>query len=106
HRLGAGQRPVSVPYTIEQGRECVMISVEGTVVVAMDFQNDFCHPDGVYGTSGVFSHVPVAAADVITRAIPVLREAKQRRIPVVGVRLQVWTDLEGKAIGVDQFRPQ
>jgi ureidoacrylate peracid hydrolase len=79
---------------------------DGMVIVAMDFQNDFCHPDGVYGTSGVFSHVPVAAADVVPRILPVLREAKARRIPIVGVRLQVWTDLDGTGIGIEQFRPQ
>jgi nicotinamidase-related amidase len=79
---------------------------DGMVIVAMDFQNDFCNPEGVYGTSGTFSHVPSAAADVIPRLLPVLRAAKSRRIPVVGVRLRVLTDLDGAAIGVEQFRPQ
>lgn len=79
---------------------------DGLVIVAMDFQNDFVHPDGVYGTSGTFSHVPVAAVPVIEGVQPVLRAAKARRIPIVGVRLRVFTDLDGKAIGVDQFRQQ
>jgi nicotinamidase-related amidase len=78
---------------------------DGMVVVAMDFQNDFCHPEGLYGRTEAFRHVPPAAADVVGRFLPVLREAKTRRIPIVGVRLKVWTDLDGKGIGLQQFRP-
>lgn len=79
---------------------------DGMVILAMDFQNDFCHPEGLYGRSESFKHVPPAATDVVARALPLLRVAKKRRIPIVGIRLQVLTDLDGKAMGVDQFRPQ
>lgn len=77
-----------------------------SALLVMDVQNDFCHPDGLYGTSAAFRHVPAAAAHVVPRIFPVVRACKERRIPVVATRLRVLTDLDGRGIGLDQFRPQ
>lgn len=78
----------------------------GLTLLAFDIQNDFCHPDGVYGASGTFSHVPAAAKQVIPRILPVIRACKAARIPVVTTKLRVLTDLDGRGIGLEQFRPQ
>ena len=77
-----------------------------TALLIMDFQNDFCDPDGLYGMSGTFSHVPKAAAGVIPTVLPVLRACKSKGIPIVATSLRVLDGLDGKAIGLDQFRPQ
>jgi ureidoacrylate peracid hydrolase len=79
---------------------------EGLILVVMDLQNDFCHPDGLYGQSGTFAHVPAAAAEVLPRILPVIRACKAARIPVVASKLRILTDLDGRGIGLDQFRPQ
>jgi ureidoacrylate peracid hydrolase len=72
----------------------------------MDVQNDFCHPEGLYGASGTFSHVPAAASRVVPRILPVIRACKEARVPVVATKLRILTDLDGNGIGLEQFRPQ
>lgn len=74
------------------------------VLLAMDFQNDFAHPHGTYGRNG-FEHVPEAAAAVLPAVTRAWEAARAHRIPVVAVGLTVLEDLDGTAIGIDQFRP-
>ena len=77
---------------------------DDVVFVAMDFQNDFAHPDGTYGRNG-FPHVPEAAATILPSVIHAWQAARAHRIPVVAVGLTILEDLEGNAIGIEQFRP-
>lgn len=80
------------------------IDPDDVVFLAMDFQNDFAHPDGTYGRNG-FGHVPEAAAEVLPSVIRAWEAARTHRIPVVAVGLTVLEDLDGAAIGIEQFRP-
>jgi nicotinamidase-related amidase len=74
------------------------------VFLALDLQNDFAHPDGTFGRNG-FEHVPVAAAEVLPNILKAWEACRELRIPVVGVGLTILTDLDGNAIGIEQFRP-
>lgn len=82
-----------------------MTRTDGMVLMAMDLQNDFCHPDGVYGRGGKgFSHVPKAASEILPRILDVLRACKDADVPIVATRLLVLTDKQGRAIGLEHFR--
>ncbi len=74
-----------------------------TLLVA-DFQNDFAHPDGTYARNG-FEHVVTRAREVLPNVLKVWEAAREARIPVVTAALTVLTDLDGAAIGTEQFRP-
>ncbi|MFT4123128.1 MAG: isochorismatase family cysteine hydrolase [Microbacteriaceae bacterium] len=77
-----------------------------TALLVMDVQNDFCHPDGLYGRHAPFAHVPPAAAEIFPAMLAVSRACKARRIPIVTTQLRVLADLDGRGIGIEQFRPQ
>lgn len=82
-----------------------MTRTDGLVLMAMDLQNDFCHPDGVYGRGAAgFSHVPKAASEIMPRVIEVMRACKEADVPIVATRLLVLTDKKGRAIGLEHFR--
>lgn len=80
------------------------ITASDVVFLAMDLQNDFAHPDGTFGRNG-FEHVPVAAAEGMPNVIRAWETCRELRIPVVGVGLTILEDLDGNAIGIEQFRP-
>jgi ureidoacrylate peracid hydrolase len=83
------------------------IDRDGLALLVMDLQNDFCHPGGLYGRSGDgFDHVPAAAAELLPRILAVSRACKSLRVPIVATKLVVLTDLDGRGIGLEQFRPQ
>lgn len=83
-----------------------MTRTDGMVLMAMDLQNDFCHPDGVYGRGGAgFAHVPGAASEIMPRVLGVLRACKEADVPIVATRLLVLQDKQGRAIGLEHFRP-
>ena len=73
-------------------------------LLVLDFQNDFAHPDGVYGRNGL-AHVPERARAVLPQVLVAWEAARAARIPVVTAGLTVLTDLDGRAIGIEQFRP-
>lgn len=73
-------------------------------LLVLDFQNDFAHPDGIYGRDG-FAHVPERAREVLPAVLAVWEAASVAGIPVVTAGLTVLTDLDGVAIGIEQFRP-
>lgn len=82
-----------------------MTRSDGLVLMAMDLQNDFCHPDGVYGRGGAgFSHVPQAAAEIMPRVVEVMRACKDADVLIVATRLLVLADKKGRAIGLEHFR--
>ncbi|MGH9109654.1 MAG: cysteine hydrolase family protein [Acidimicrobiales bacterium] len=82
-----------------------MTRTDGMVLMAMDLQNDFCHPDGVYGRGGKgFSHVPNGASEIMPRVIDVLRACNEAEVPIVATRLLVLADKKGRAIGLEHFR--
>lgn len=73
-------------------------------LLVLDFQNDFAHPDGLYGRNG-FAHVPGRAREVLPEVLSAWEAARAAGIPVVTAGLTVLTDLDGSAIGIEQFRP-
>jgi nicotinamidase-related amidase len=73
-------------------------------LLVLDFQNDFAHLDGLYARNG-FAHVPERAREVLPRVLAAWEAARSARIPIVTAGLTVLTDLDGVAIGIDQFRP-
>lgn len=80
------------------------IEVGDVVLLVLDFQNDFAHPDGTYGRNDL-AHVPARAREVLPNVLKAWAAARSARIPIVTAGLTVLTDLDGKAIGIDQFRP-
>lgn len=80
--------------------------VEGDdiTLLVLDFQNDFAHVDGVYGRNG-FAHVPQRAHEVLPQVLTAWGAARRAGIPIVTAGLTVLTDLDGAAIGIEQFRP-
>ncbi|MPZ61011.1 MAG: isochorismatase family protein [Propionibacteriales bacterium] len=80
------------------------ITPSDVVFLAMDLQNDFAHKDGTFGRNG-FEHVPVAAAETLPNVVRAWEVCRDLRIPVIGVGLTVLQDLDGNAIGIEQFRP-
>jgi ureidoacrylate peracid hydrolase len=80
------------------------ITTSDVVFLAMDFQNDFAHPDGTYGRNG-FAHVPAAAAEVLPALLRAWEACREHRIPVIAAGLAILEDLDGQAIGIEQFRP-
>jgi ureidoacrylate peracid hydrolase len=82
-----------------------MSHANGTILMVMDLQNDFCHPDGLYGRSGKgFEHVPAAASLILPTILEVMRTCRALHIPIVATKLLVLTDPSGNAIGVEHFR--
>lgn len=78
---------------------------DGTVLMVMDLQNDFCHPDGVYGRGGKgFSHVPAAAAPLVPRILELMAACREAQVPIVATKLLVLADRDGRAIGLEHFR--
>lgn len=74
-----------------------------TVLMLMDMQNDFCHREGVFARNG-FDHMPAAAEAITPRIAEVTAASRRGGIPIVATKLLVLTDLDGKGIGLSQFR--
>jgi ureidoacrylate peracid hydrolase len=80
------------------------VTAGDVTLLVLDFQNDFAHPDGTYGRNDL-GHVPVAAQEVLPNVLRAWEAARAARIPIVTAGLTILTDLDGTAIGIDQFRP-
>lgn len=67
-------------------------------LLVFDMQVDFCHPEGVYHRLGGFN------LDAINKITPRIRQvmetARAARIPIIGTKFTVFSDLDGKAIGL------
>lgn len=74
------------------------------VLLVLDFQNDFANLDGTYGSNGL-AHVPAAAFEVLPNVLRAWEACRTERIPIVTTGLTVLTNLDGEAIGIEQFRP-
>lgn len=81
----------------------MQVDVSNTVLMLMDMQNDFCHPDGVFARNG-FGHMVASADEIAPRIYEVTKAAKEAGIPVVTTKLTVLTDRDGRGIGLGQFR--
>lgn len=80
------------------------IVASDVTLLVLDFQNDFAHPEGTYGRNDL-AHVPAKAREVLPNVLRAWHAARAVRIPVVTAGLTVLTDLDGAAIGIEQFRP-
>ncbi len=71
-----------------------VLAPEDAVVLVVDVQNDYCHPEGTLGRRGVDCAPALAAVDRIGALLPVARGAG---VPVLHVHTQHsrWTDTPG-----------
>ena len=82
------------------------MSVVETALLVFDMQVDFCHPDGVYQRLGNLPGDGIAA--IIPNVRRAMEAARLARLPIIATKFTVFTDLDGKAIGlghVGQLRP-
>ncbi|HEY1688844.1 MAG TPA: cysteine hydrolase [Solirubrobacteraceae bacterium] len=80
------------------------IDLDGAVLMLMDMQNDFCHEEGVFARNG-FGHMPAGAKAITPKIEAIAKACKRLRIPIVATKLLILDDLDGKGIGLSQFRP-
>ena len=60
-----------------------MQDVKDSVLIVVDVQNDFCHPDGVFGKAGLDLSGPQAA---VARVLPLIDAARAGSVPVIFVK--------------------
>lgn len=79
----------SVAMTLEARPLPVSIDLTRSALVVVDMQNDFCHPNGWFATSGT----DIAyAREVIPNVASLMRSARQREVPVIHLHWGVRSD--------------
>lgn len=79
----------SMATTLEAKPLPVSIDLTRSALVVVDMQNDFCHPNGWFATSGT----DIAyARDVIPNVAALMRSARQHEVPVIHLHWGVRSD--------------
>jgi nicotinamidase-related amidase len=76
-----------------------------TALLVEIMQNEFAHPEGEFWKNGLSGESVVALVPAMTRVIEAYKAA---RIPVFATQLTVFTDLDGRGVGIGHmatFRP-
>ena len=86
----------------------VPVAADDAVVLVVDVQNDYCHPDGTLGRRGLDCAPALAAVDRMAELVPAARAAG---VPVLHVHTQHsrWTDTPGwrrRGLGGSTIEPQ
>jgi nicotinamidase-related amidase len=68
------------PVTVKAGNRIVTFDVARTVIIVIDMQNDFCHPDGWLAHIGVDVAPARHPIEPLKRLLPLLRQA---HVPVI-----------------------
>lgn len=78
-----------VPVTLLAKPSHVAIDLKRSALVVVDMQNDFCHPDGWFASSGT----DIAyAREVISNVAALIASARQRGVPVIHLHWGVRRD--------------
>jgi nicotinamidase-related amidase len=81
------------------------IDPQRTALLIEIMQNEFAHPEGEFWKNGLNGESVVALVPAMTR---VVEASKAARIPVFATKLTVFTDLDGRGVGIGHmatFRP-
>ena len=86
----------------------VPVAADDAVLLVVDVQNDYCHPDGTLGRRGLDCAPALAAVDRMAELLPAARAAG---VPVLHVHTQHsrWTDTPGwrrRGLGGSTIEPQ